>query len=127
MYQYRQVLVRLRAGDSVREVARTGLMGRDKLGELCSVARQHGWLDAASVAQNSVGANTRSLCSRCPTPVFEKQSMAERGSYRSNTNDRNVQHQENKNAVSAVVAATVATFDAVFAAWCCVGVRQTTV
>ena len=47
MYQYRQVIVRLRAGDSVREVARSGLMGRDKLGELRSVAVQHGWLDAA--------------------------------------------------------------------------------
>ena len=28
MFQYRQVLVRLRAGDSVREVARSGLMGQ---------------------------------------------------------------------------------------------------
>ena len=46
MFQYRQVLVRLRAGDSVREVARCGLMGRDKLGVLRAVALQHGWLDA---------------------------------------------------------------------------------
>ena len=30
MFQYRQVLVRLRAGDTVREIARSGLMGRDK-------------------------------------------------------------------------------------------------
>ena len=30
MFQYRQVLVRLRAGDSLRDVARSGLMGRDK-------------------------------------------------------------------------------------------------
>ena len=34
MFQYRQVLVRLRAGDTVREIARCGLMGRDKLGAL---------------------------------------------------------------------------------------------
>ena len=46
MFQYRQVLVRLRAGDSVREIARSGLMGRDKLGVLRAVALQHGWLDA---------------------------------------------------------------------------------
>ena len=46
MFQYRQVLVRLRAGDSVREVARSGLMGRDKLGVLRAVAEQRGWLDA---------------------------------------------------------------------------------
>lgn len=46
MFQYRQVLVRLRAGDSVREIARSGLMGRDKLGELRAVAEQQGWLAA---------------------------------------------------------------------------------
>ena len=46
MFQYRQVLVRMRAGDSVREIARSGLMGRDKLGVLRAVALQHGWLDA---------------------------------------------------------------------------------
>ena len=45
MFQYRQVLVRLRAGDSVRELARSGLMGRDKLATLRSVAQQRGWLD----------------------------------------------------------------------------------
>ncbi|MDH5205742.1 MAG: IS21 family transposase [Hylemonella sp.] len=45
MFQYRQVLVRMRAGDSVREIARSGLMGRDKLSALRSLAQQHGWLD----------------------------------------------------------------------------------
>jgi transposase len=46
MFQYRQVLVRLRAGDTVREIARSGLMGRDKLAELRALAQQQGWLDA---------------------------------------------------------------------------------
>ena len=46
MFQSRQVLVRLRAGDSVREIARSGLMGRDKLSELRAVAEQQGWLAA---------------------------------------------------------------------------------
>ena len=46
MFQYRQVLVRVRTGDSLRDVARLGLMGRDKLGVLRAVALQHGWLDA---------------------------------------------------------------------------------
>ena len=45
MFQYRQVLVRLRAGDTVREIARSGLMGRDKLGALRALADQQGWLD----------------------------------------------------------------------------------
>jgi transposase len=46
MFQYRQVLVRLRAGDTVREIARSGLMGRDKLAALRAVAQRQGWLDA---------------------------------------------------------------------------------
>lgn len=48
MFQYRQVLVRLRAGDTVREIARSGLMGRDKLGVLRALAEQRGWLDASA-------------------------------------------------------------------------------
>lgn len=46
MFQYRQALVRLRAGDTVRDIARTGLMGRDKLGELRALALSRGWLTA---------------------------------------------------------------------------------
>lgn len=46
MFQYRQALVRLRAGDTLREIAHTGLMGRDKLGELRELALRHGWLQA---------------------------------------------------------------------------------
>ncbi|MGH9670601.1 MAG: IS21 family transposase [Terriglobales bacterium] len=49
MFHYRQVLVRLRAGDSVREIARSGLMGRDKLGVLRAVAVLQGWLAANAV------------------------------------------------------------------------------
>jgi transposase len=46
MFQYRQALVRLRAGDTVREIARSGLMGRDKLNELRALALERGWLGA---------------------------------------------------------------------------------
>lgn len=46
MFQYRQVLVRLRAGDSERELARSGLMGREKLATFRALAARHGWLDA---------------------------------------------------------------------------------
>jgi transposase len=48
MFQYRQVLVRLRAGDTTREIARSGLMGRDKAGELRTLALSRGWLDAGA-------------------------------------------------------------------------------
>lgn len=46
MFQYRQVLVRMRAGDTVRQIARSGLMGREKLGQLRSTALAQGWLAA---------------------------------------------------------------------------------
>jgi hypothetical protein len=45
MFQFRQVLVRLRAGDTAREIARSGLLGRDKLIELTRLARTQGWLE----------------------------------------------------------------------------------
>ena len=43
MFQYRHVLVRLRAGDTVREIARSGLMGRDRLSALRTLAEAQGW------------------------------------------------------------------------------------
>ena len=45
MFQYRQALVRMRAGDTDREIARSGLMGRDKLAAWRAVAKTVGWLD----------------------------------------------------------------------------------
>ena len=45
MYQYRQVLVRMRQGDSDREIARARLMGRPKAAAVRAVALDHGWLD----------------------------------------------------------------------------------
>lgn len=47
MFQYRQVLVRLRAGDSERDIARSGLMGREKAAKVRVVATERGWLDLA--------------------------------------------------------------------------------
>lgn len=47
MYHYRQVLVRLRQGDTDREIARAGLMGRRKAGEVREAALTRGWLDSA--------------------------------------------------------------------------------
>ena len=45
MYVYRQVLVRMRQGDSNRGIRRAGLMGRDKAKEVRAVALEQGWLD----------------------------------------------------------------------------------
>jgi transposase len=45
MYQYRQALLRMRQGDSDREIARSGLMGRPKSAAVRAVADERGWLD----------------------------------------------------------------------------------
>ena len=47
MYEYRQVLLRMRLGETDRALAKTGLMGRRKLGEVRRVAECTGWLDPA--------------------------------------------------------------------------------
>ena len=44
MFQYRQVLVRLRQGDSDREIARSRLMGRPKVAAFRELATTQGWL-----------------------------------------------------------------------------------
>jgi transposase len=47
MFQYRQALVRLRQGDSDRDIARSRLMGRPKVAALRALALSRGWLDPA--------------------------------------------------------------------------------
>ncbi len=44
MHQYRQILMRLRQGDSDREISRSGLMGRAKAACFRELAREKGWL-----------------------------------------------------------------------------------
>ena len=44
MFQYRQVLVRLRQGDSDRDIARSRLMGRPKVAAFRGLAATQGWL-----------------------------------------------------------------------------------
>lgn len=46
MFQYRAVLVRLRQGDSDRDIARARLMGRAKVAAFRGLAARQGWLDA---------------------------------------------------------------------------------
>lgn len=45
LFEYRQVLVRMRQGDSDRDIARCGLMGRKKLTTVRREAGARGWLD----------------------------------------------------------------------------------
>jgi len=44
MYQYRQILVRMRRGDSDRDIARSKTMGRKKIAQVRQIASEHGWL-----------------------------------------------------------------------------------
>ena len=46
MYEYHQVLVRMRLGESDRQIAKTGLMGRRKLAQVRETAEKQGWLVA---------------------------------------------------------------------------------
>jgi hypothetical protein len=50
MFQYRQVLVRLRQGDSDRDIARSRLMGRPKVAAFRGLAATQGWLSRRTVA-----------------------------------------------------------------------------
>lgn len=45
LFEYRQVLVRMRQGDSDRDIARGGLMGRKKLTTVRREAEARSWLD----------------------------------------------------------------------------------
>ena len=47
MHEYRQALMRLRQGDSEREIARSGLMGRAKAARFRTLAQAQGWLEAS--------------------------------------------------------------------------------
>ena len=44
MYQYRQVICRMRLGETDRRIAKVGLMGRRKAAELREIAQEQGWL-----------------------------------------------------------------------------------
>ena len=52
MYLYRQILVRMRQGDSDREIARSGIMGRRKIAKVREVAAARGWLALESPLPN---------------------------------------------------------------------------
>ena len=46
MYEYRQIIYRLRQGDGVRTIARDGLASREKIRNIKQVSIEHGWLDS---------------------------------------------------------------------------------
>ena len=44
MYDYRQIIHRIRMGQTDREIARTKIIGRAKCGRIRAIAQDQGWL-----------------------------------------------------------------------------------
>jgi hypothetical protein len=54
MYEYRQVIFRMRMGQSDRTIAKSGLMGRLKCAQVRVIAEQNGWLEPVSLPEDEV-------------------------------------------------------------------------
>jgi hypothetical protein len=80
LFEYRQVLVRIRQGDSDRDIARAGLMGRKKLTALRRTAKELGCRDPGeplphdTVVASQSGRTAHLPSTRVPTlePVREQ-------------------------------------------------------
>ena len=55
MHHYRQALLRMRQGDSDRDIAEARIMGRRKAGQWRALAQTHGWLDAQTHSGENIG------------------------------------------------------------------------
>jgi hypothetical protein len=53
MYEYRQVIYRMRLGESNRTIAKAGLIGRKKAAELRRIAQAQGWLNKGPLPEDS--------------------------------------------------------------------------
>jgi hypothetical protein len=54
MYQYRQVIFRMRMGQSDRTIAKSGLMGSLKCAEVRAIAKQNGWLEPVPLPEEEL-------------------------------------------------------------------------
>lgn len=69
MYEYRQILVRMRLGESDRELAKAGLIGRRKAGQLREIALAQGWLDGTRPLPDDAQLATVLATPRAQPPV----------------------------------------------------------
>ncbi len=81
MFHFRQVIVRMRLGESDRAVSKTGLMGRRKLAEVRRVAQEQGWLNADSPLPDDTELAKAFTTTATPTPVANS-SVSQVESYR---------------------------------------------
>ncbi len=70
MYELRRILVRMRLGDPDRAIARSGLMGRRKAGELRERALAEGWLDLSTALPEDAALAEPRTTSGSPRPRF---------------------------------------------------------
>lgn len=52
MHEYRQIIVNLRLGESIRNIAQSGLASRKKIRAIQKVAKQQHWLDVTNELPN---------------------------------------------------------------------------
>ncbi|WP_243632469.1 hypothetical protein [Parazoarcus communis] len=74
MYEYRQALMRMRQGDSEREIARSKLMGRSKAARFRELADAQGWLDPTRPVPTD--AEIAAVLGRPRLPVSAQSSIA---------------------------------------------------
>ena len=82
MYEYRQVIVRMRLGESDRAIAQTGLMGRNKIRAVRELASKRGWLDPDNELPNDT-----ELTERFPTTAPRPQATSLVESYADQVTD----------------------------------------
>ena len=79
MFQYRQALVRMRQGDSDRQIAAARIMGRRTAARLRALGAQHKWRDAAGpMPQDEAIASALGQAKRASTTVSSLAAQRER-------------------------------------------------
>jgi transposase len=79
MFQYRQVLVRLRRGDTDRDIARARLMGRRKSAQLRALAASRGWLQPqAALPEDAEIAQALATAKRASSTISSLEPYRER-------------------------------------------------
>lgn len=78
MHHHRQALMRMRQGDSDRDIAKSGLMGRRTAAALRTLAQSQGWLDAAiALPEDATIAGALTTPKRASTTVSSLESLRE--------------------------------------------------
>jgi Integrase core domain len=73
MFEYRQVIHRMRMGESDRTIAKSGLMGRLKCAAVRAGAKTRGWLEPGPLPEDSVLAEA--LESQAPNPTHHSATV----------------------------------------------------